>query len=200
MIIVNLSCKNDSGWFSDAKNFLERDRKWSRSNFMSMNPFLGNLDFKNSKSIDNGRISTVIMILSCEIDRGWFSDVKHCVEHDLKWLRSKAMTSWPFYWHFNHCEYIAATLRHDAKIYIRGRNSEKSRSQSEIWCTTIILESTPTLHMMSHRSTRVVLGTNNNLWNWPLCDMMCVLKVVTKPKCWFCEAGFQNGPKSVFWR
>ena len=43
-----------------------------------------------------------------------------------------------YYWVFNHCEYIPATLRHDIKIYTRGRNVEKSRSQSEIQCTTII--------------------------------------------------------------
>ena len=118
-IIVNLSCKNDSGWFSDVKNVLERDRKWSRSKIMLTSPFSVNLGFKNSKSTDNGHISTVIMILSCKIDRGWFSNVKHCVEHDLKWLRTKDMSLWPFYWDFNHCEYIPATLWHDAKIYIR---------------------------------------------------------------------------------
>ena len=138
MIIVNLSCKNDSGWFSDVENFLERDLKWSGSKIMSISPFSGNLDFKNSKSTDNGRISTDIMILSCKIDRGWFSDVKHCVERDLEWLRSKIMSLWPFYWGFNHCESILDTLRHDAKIYIRGRNRVNSRSQSPMECTTII--------------------------------------------------------------
>ena len=90
------------------------------------------------KFIDNGLISTIIMILSCKIDRGWFSDVKHCVEHDLKWLRSKVMSSCSFYWVFNHCEYNSATLRHDAKIYIRGQKVENSRYQSGIQCTTII--------------------------------------------------------------
>ena len=135
---MNLSCKNDSDWFSDVENSLERDRKWSRSKVMLASPFLVNLQFKNSKYNDNGLISTVIMILSCKNDRGWFSDVKHCVEHDLKWLISKIMYLWSFYWVFNHCEYIPATLRHDAKIYIRGQKVENSRYQSEIQCTTII--------------------------------------------------------------
>ena len=41
--------------------------------------------------IVNVHISTVIVNLSCEIDRGSFSDAKHCVEHDLKLFRSKVV-------------------------------------------------------------------------------------------------------------
>ena len=90
---------------------------------------------QNSKS---RRISKIIVNLICKIDRGWFSDVKHCVEHGLKWFRSKVMYSWTFYWGFNHCEYISATLPNDSKIYVRGRNGDKSGFQCSTERTTII--------------------------------------------------------------
>ena len=48
------------------------------------------------------------------------------------------MSLYTFYWVFNHCEYISATLRHAAKIYIRGQKGENSRYQPEIQCTMII--------------------------------------------------------------
>ena len=76
--------------------------------------------------------------LNCKIDRGWFSNVKHCVEHHLEWLRSKIMSLWSFYCDLNHYGGNLLTLRHDAKIYIRGRNTAKSRFQDPIDYTTII--------------------------------------------------------------
>ena len=135
---MNLSCKIDSGWYSNVKHSLEHDLEWLRSKSTSISPFLRNLSLKNLKSTVNGRISTVIVGLSCEIDRAWFSDVKNCVEHDLEWLRSKIMYLWSFYWDFNHYGSISDTLRHDTKMYVRGRNSVKSRSRFPIGCTTII--------------------------------------------------------------
>ena len=89
--IVNLSCKNNSAWFSNVKHSLEHGLKWLESKSTSQYVFSWNLSFWNSKNTVNGSISTVIMNLSCKIDQGWFSDVERCVEHDLKLFRSKVM-------------------------------------------------------------------------------------------------------------
>ena len=91
IVIVNLSCKNNSAWCFNVKHSLEHDLKWLESKAISQCVFSWNLNFWNSKNTVNGLISTVIVNLSCEIDRGWFSGVKRCVEHDLKLFRSKIM-------------------------------------------------------------------------------------------------------------
>ena len=141
------------------------------------------------------------MILTCKINRGWSSDVKHCVEDDLKWLRSKIMSLWSFYWDFNHCEYIPTTLRHDVKIYIRGRNDAKSRSQFAIWRTTIIFRvHTDSIYDITSSNTCSVDNEQQFVKLTTVQHDIYILKVVTKLKCRFCEAGFQNDPKYMFWR
>ena len=55
---------------------------------------------------------------------------------------------------------------------IRGINLKYSVQRSYLASTSI-------LYMRSYRLTRVVLATNNNLWNWPLWDMRYIIKVVT---------------------
>ena len=74
---------------------------------------------------------------------------------------------------------------------IRGINLKYSVQRSYLASTSI-------LYMRSYRLTRVVLATNNNLWNWPLWDMRYIIKVVTNLRRRFCEARFENGQKSVF--
>ena len=91
IVVVTLSCKNNSEWFSNVKHSLEHDLKWLESKSTSQYVFSWNLNFWNSKNTVNGLISTIIMNLSCKIDPGWFSDVERCVEHDLKLFRSKVM-------------------------------------------------------------------------------------------------------------
>ena len=96
IVVVTLSCENNSEWFSNVKHSLEHGLKWLESKSTSQHVFSWNLNFWNSKNTVNGLISTVIMNLSCEIDRGWFSDVEWCVEHHLKLFRSKVMFSCVF--------------------------------------------------------------------------------------------------------
>jgi len=134
IIAVNLNHKIDPGCDSNVKNSLEHGLRWN----MIFVTIPGRFNLKISKFIDNGRISRIIMNLIYKIDRGWFSDVEHCVEHGLKWFRSKVMYLWTFYWGFNHCEYISATLPNDSKIYVRGRNGDKSGFQCSTERTTII--------------------------------------------------------------
>ena len=92
---------------------------------------------KIRKFPDNGRVSANIVNLIYKIDRGWFSDAKHCVEHGLKWFRSKVMCLWSLHCHFNHCEYIPGTLRYDAKTHINSRNGAISGSVPSVRCRRV---------------------------------------------------------------
>ena len=130
---VNVNHEIDPGCDSNVKNSLEHGLRWN----MVFVTIPGRFNLKISKFIDNGRISRIIMNLIYKIDRGWFSDVKHCVEHDLGWFRSKVMYFWSFHSHFNHCEYILGTLRYDVKTYLNDRNGAISGSAPPVWCRRI---------------------------------------------------------------
>ena len=103
-------------------------------------PFYFNFP-KNHDFDDLGKAMMNILNLMCSNGPGWWVGAQRWLERGLESSRSNLASKtvkWSFYWGFNHCGGIPDTLRHDVKIYIRGRNGAKSRSQDPIGCTTII--------------------------------------------------------------